>query len=162
MNKEKYQTYYMKTVDTFTATIYVGFKNRETGQTYNINGVYKICQEYVDDVGLCVNIMQTDYIYTGGHEHGAAITLINYPRFPEKARVIKTQALDIAKKLLKHYRQQRISIVCSDETIMVINGDRVKDTDEIDIDEVDHDVKKEIEQENNICGCANERNRSCQ
>lgn len=45
--------------------------------------------------GLCVTVVPTTYIYTGGEEAGFVVEMINYPRFPstpehivERARVV--------------------------------------------------------------------------
>lgn len=42
----------------------------------------RVCREYCMEVGLCVTVAPTQYIYTGGQEAGFVVGLINYPRFP--------------------------------------------------------------------------------
>ena len=49
----------MKTVDTFTAQIAVGFKNIDTGDYLTVEMARKICQDYCNAVGLCVTLMET-------------------------------------------------------------------------------------------------------
>ena len=78
---------------------------------------------YCDSVGLCVTVTPTKFIYTGGHEDGVAIGLINYPRFPDSPTGIRGKAVKIARELLAAMGQNRISIVCRDETIMVGAGE---------------------------------------
>lgn len=56
---------------------------------------------------------------TDGAEDGAAVGLINYPRFPESCEKIKEVALDLAKSLKTELKQRRLSVVFSDETIML-------------------------------------------
>ena len=109
----------MKKVDTFTATIYVGFKERDTGVIYTMDEARDLCQKYVDEVGLCVTITPVEYIYTEGNEPGCAVGLINYPRFPSDPDTIKNHALALARILLEAFRQYKVSIVFPDETIML-------------------------------------------
>ena len=99
------------TVPTFTATIYTGAHKGIEARS--------IIQRYVDEVGLCLTITETEFIYTGGHEKGYAVGLINYPRFSAEPRDIKKKALCLAHRLRKGLGQTRVSVVCSDETIML-------------------------------------------
>jgi hypothetical protein len=76
----------------------------------------KIAREYCDEVGCCVTVAKTTYIYTGGEEKGVVIGFINYPRFPKKPDDIELQAYFLAEKLLKGLDQQSYSIQTPDET----------------------------------------------
>ena len=109
----------MKTVPTYTATIYVGLRDAENGVVHNISRVETICQNYCDEVGLCVTVTPTRFIYTHGNEAGAIIGLINYPRFPLTRDEIKARARQIASVLKASLHQKRLSIVCSDKTTML-------------------------------------------
>ena len=109
----------MKTVDTFTAQIAVGFKNIDTGVEYSPRRAKEICQDYCDEVGLCVTITETEFIYTDGSERGCLIGLINYPRFPSTPEKILEHAFALAKKLLDEYHQYKVSIICPDKTYMI-------------------------------------------
>lgn len=40
-----------------------------------------VVQRYCDDVGLCVTITSTRFVFTGGYEMGFRVGLRNYPRF---------------------------------------------------------------------------------
>jgi hypothetical protein len=48
----------------------------------DIEAAKRVCRAYCDEVGFCVNVSPTDFIYTGGEESGFKVGLINYPRFP--------------------------------------------------------------------------------
>jgi len=109
----------MKTVDTFTAQISVGFKNIDTGVEYSARHAKEICQDYCDEVGLCVTVAETEFIYTGGSERGCIVGLINYPRFPSTPEKILGHAFVLAKKLLDEYHQHKVSIICPDKTYMI-------------------------------------------
>lgn len=106
-------------VPTFTATIYVGLKVRQTGEILHQTIATSAIQGYVDLVGLCVTVTRTQFIYTNGSESGLAIGLINYPRFPSSAEQLRVHAIAIAEILLKTCKQLRVSVVMPSETIML-------------------------------------------
>ncbi|MEN6594703.1 MAG: hypothetical protein ABFC31_07160 [Clostridiaceae bacterium] len=109
----------MKTVDTFTAQIAVGFKNIDTGEELSVRVARDICQGYCNKVGLCVTLTETEFIYTDGNERGCLIGLINYPRFPSNPDRILEHAIAITRLLLNAYKQYKVSIICGDETYMI-------------------------------------------
>jgi hypothetical protein len=84
-----------------------------------------ILHEYCDEVGLCVTITPTKFIYTrddvssDGYEDGCEIGLINYPRFPSDPSSILKDAIQIAEEFLKRFNQYRISILTPSGTYMV-------------------------------------------
>lgn len=70
-----------KVVNTFSVKIYMAG---------DINIIKQVCRKYCLEVGLCVTVTPTLFIYTGGEEFGVEIGLINYPRFPDaKINIIK-------------------------------------------------------------------------
>lgn len=109
----------MKTVPTFTATVYAGFRERETGRLHAIDEAREVCRAYADEVGLCVTLTPAEYVYTGGGEPGCAVGLINYPRFPAEPEAIRAHALEIARRLLDALGQMRVTVVFPDETVML-------------------------------------------
>lgn len=83
----------------------------------NIQQIEQVCQEFCFSDGLCVSIYPTSFVYTGGKETGAKITLLNYPRFSvENEWELKDLACRLAKTLLKELHQKSILIVESDQT----------------------------------------------
>jgi len=68
------------------------------------------CQNYCDTKGLCVTVTPTDYIYTGGHETGATVRLINYPRFPKSDKEIEDIAEELAHVILVEAGQESFTI----------------------------------------------------
>lgn len=109
----------MNTVSTFTATIYVGFRHRPTGEVIDRAAVIEAIQKYVDAVGLCVTVTDTQYVYTNGGEPGIAVGLINYPRFPSTPEQIRAHALALAGMLLEKCRQFKVSVVMPNQTVMI-------------------------------------------
>lgn len=110
-------------VPTFTATIYVGLKERESGQVQSYYFAKSAIQRYVDAVGLCVSYTETEFIYTKGGEPGMAVGLINYPRFPSSPEKIRTHAIRLAEILITECKQLKVSIVMPEETIMLSAND---------------------------------------
>lgn len=114
-----------KTVQTYEAKIYVGLYCRKTLHTHNANEAFRLCQDYCDKVGLCVTFTPTNFIYKGGNEAGCIVGLINYPRFPATKAKIRKTALELAGILLKAMEQQRVSVVFSDRTVMLVDEERI-------------------------------------
>jgi hypothetical protein len=109
----------MQTVKTFTCSIYAGLKKRTTGETLRLSDAREVCRAYCDMTGFCVSFTETEFIYTLGSEPGVIVGLINYPRFPKESAELRERALVLAEQLRKQLCQQRVSIVFSDETVML-------------------------------------------
>ena len=105
----------------FTASIYVGLKVRDTGEIYSITAVEDVCQEFCDDIGFCVTVTPTKYVYTDGWEQGAIVGIINYPRFPQSATTLENRALLLATELMLKLKQKRVTIDLPNDTIMLTN-----------------------------------------
>ncbi len=99
------------TSETYTATIFIA------GDLAKIKDV---CREFCLR-GLCVTATPTDFIFTGGSEAGAAIGLINYPRFPSTPEKIKTDALELARTLMAECCQRSCTVAWSDGTAYLEN-----------------------------------------
>jgi hypothetical protein len=112
----------MKTVPTYTATIYVGTREHDTGFIRSVEMARRFLQEHVNSVGLCVTLTPTEFIYTNGGEPGFAVGLINYPRFPADPTAIRGKALAIAEGLRALFNQWKVSVVFPDETVMLEEG----------------------------------------
>ena len=107
----------MKTVPTYTAEIYVSIFDDETEDVYQVE-INEALIEYIER-GACVSVDCTTFMHTDDVEKGYVVRLINYPRFPSTPDKIKAEAIELAKKLKKACKQKRVSIVCTDETIML-------------------------------------------
>lgn len=103
-------------VDTFVATIYVGFREEYSDILHNMKEVEVICQKYCNENPLCVTITPTKFIYKDGFEDGCAIGLMNYPKFPSNPDEILQKAIAIAEIFIIEFKQLKISIVCNNKT----------------------------------------------
>lgn len=117
----------MKTVKTFEAKIYIGLRPDYGDVMCNEYMIKKICQDYCNEVGLCVTATPTTFHYKDGWEHGMIVGLINYPRFPSSNEEIIDNAIKLGYRLMYKLKQNRVSIVTTDETIMLENGDDIKE-----------------------------------
>lgn len=99
----------MKTsqIKSFNATIFIAGDYAKALQ---------VCQAHCDEVGLCVTVEPTTYVYTGGAEAGVRVGLINYPRFAAMPWDIYQKAKALALKLLEELEQESLTIVDSDVT----------------------------------------------
>jgi hypothetical protein len=78
-----------------------------------------ICARFCDEIGLCVTLTRTDYIYTNGGEMGFIVGLINYPRFPAEPEQIWQHAEGLAEALRIGLRQDSYTIQAPDKTVWI-------------------------------------------
>jgi hypothetical protein len=78
-----------------------------------------ICLAYCDEVGLCVTVTETTYLYTGGETGGVIVGLINYPRFPSTPAAIWGHAEALALRLIEGLKQESASIQAPDKTVWI-------------------------------------------
>lgn len=108
----------MKSVNTFTANIYLGLRHGYSEKISSVDEVRTWLQNYCNEQKLGVTLTPTEFIYVDGNEPGVIVGLINYPRFPENRNTIKYVAMIIAQGLMRLCHQERVSVVFPDETIM--------------------------------------------
>lgn len=77
----------------------------------------KIAQDYCDEIGYCVTVHHTYYVYKGGKEEGVEVGLINYPRFPSDPTTIVSKAIELAERLRVELKQESYSIQTPNDTI---------------------------------------------
>ena len=75
------------------------------------------CRKYCLEIGLCVTITPTTFIYTGGEELGVEIGLINYPRFADTQENILKKAIELAGRCRDAACQHSFLIIDNTETI---------------------------------------------
>lgn len=97
----------IKTAPSYPVSIFIA------GNYYDAR---QVCREYCDEIGLCVTLAPTEYIYTGGFEGGLVVGLINYPRFPEQSCRIECHAEALGQKLMAALGQESFSIQTPTET----------------------------------------------
>jgi hypothetical protein len=76
----------------------------------------QIAREFCINMGACVTVTATSYIYTGGEEAGVIVGLINYPRFPAQPHDINYKAELLAEELMHGLCQHSYTIQTPTET----------------------------------------------
>jgi hypothetical protein len=87
----------------------------------SLHTIEEICRKYCLEIGLCVTVEPTKFIYTGGAETGARIGLTNYPRFPKTGDEIWEVAIDLGYLLLEGTFQHSVLIRDSQKTLWLTN-----------------------------------------
>jgi len=68
------------------------------------------------NIGACVTVTATSYLYTGGEEAGVIVGFINYPRFPATPAEIEGKAAQLADDLMHGLCQHSYTIQTPTET----------------------------------------------
>lgn len=108
-----------KEVQTFSVTIWIGLKVRDTNETFSVADAQEIAQNYCNANKLCVTVTPTHFVYSGDSEPGVAVGLINYPRFPSTPEQIGDHALRLAELYLTIFKQYKVAVVFPLNTIML-------------------------------------------
>lgn len=82
----------------------------------SIEHAKQICRKFCKEIGLCVTIEETSYIYTGGEELGFRIRLINYPKFESSPENIFTTAKQLANVLKSELAQDSFCLLSPEIT----------------------------------------------
>ena len=109
----------MKKIFTYNVKIWVGLREKYTNEINEISKVENICQKFCDEIGDCVSITKTKFIYKHGNENGVVIQWISYPRFPRTKKEIKNRAFNLAKLLKEKLNQYRISVETPNNTYLI-------------------------------------------
>ena len=99
-----------KTRDTFTIDIFMAGSHV---------GAKHICAGYCMEVGLCVTVTPTTYVYTGGEEEGFIVGLRHYPRFPTTMYQLMRHADALAERLISGLHQHSAMLVSPGTTTWV-------------------------------------------
>lgn len=78
--------------------------------------IKQVCRQHCMEIGLCVTVQPTEFIYTAGEESGAVVGLINYARFPSTAEDVRQKAEALGHRLMAACCQRSFSIVTTDES----------------------------------------------
>jgi hypothetical protein len=98
----------VKEVVTYTVDIFIAGE---------IADARRICREFCKARGLCVTVVECDFIYTGGAEKGVCVGAINYPRFPATPEAVWSKACDLAEELRVGLCQWSVCLVAPDKTL---------------------------------------------
>ena len=74
-------------------------------------------REHCVAVGLCVAVVDCDYIYTGGAESGVVVRLQNYPRFSASESELMALGVGVGRLLVAALCQSSALVVGPAETV---------------------------------------------
>jgi len=112
----------MRVTHSIEVKVWVGLREGYDGALHALSEVETVVQGYVDAEGLCCSVTPTTFAYTGGHEPGAVVGLMNYPRFPSDLDALFGRAEELAKILGTELGQLRVSVLGPYVTKMLEKG----------------------------------------
>jgi hypothetical protein len=93
----------------------------------DINAAKQTCRELTNDMGLCVTVKPSTYIYSGGCEEGLEIGLLVYPRFEKSVERVKEATSKLADLLMLELHQKTCLTVDHSDTVLItrkLKGER--------------------------------------
>jgi hypothetical protein len=118
-----------KTVNTYQASINLGLQRHYSDDLIPKEEVIQFIQDYQksrlikDKRLISVNIFKSSIVCIGQNEPHLVIQFIDYPKADLSHQDIKKEAVCLAKNLMHAYNQNRIVVVCTDETILLEKND---------------------------------------
>lgn len=118
-----------KTVNTYQASINLGLQRHYSDDIIPEEEIIKFIQKYqksrlaADQRLLSLNIFESALVCVGQNEPHLVIQFINYPKADLSHQEIKQEAVALAKALMNEYHQNRIVVVCTDESILLEKSD---------------------------------------
>lgn len=76
----------------------------------------QVCREWTFEVGQCVTVIETEFVYTGGAETGVRVGFVNYPRFPSSIDNLWDDARELGEALQERLCQESFLIVGTNKT----------------------------------------------
>lgn len=112
----------IRKANTFEARLYIGSVQGYHGTPFTFEElkeeVGNLQSESPKEEMIPVRIAPTNFVCGNYSEAGWEVAAINYPRFPKAEALITLFMMELAKRLLVCFNQNRISIIFPNETIM--------------------------------------------
>ena len=112
----------IRKANTFEARLYIGSVQGYHGTPFTFEElkeeVGNLQSESPKEEMITVRIAPTNFVCGNYSEAGWEVADINYPRFPKAEALITLFMMELAKRLLVCFNQNRISIIFPNETIM--------------------------------------------
>ncbi len=118
-------------IKTFQASIYIGLEYGYTQKQIDENLVIESLSELQKnlskekDIYLSASVSKTVIVLNNQKEPHLKINFINYPKFPLDENIFKDEVLIIGKELMKQFKQNRILIIYTDETVMLEQSEEI-------------------------------------
>ena len=118
-------------IKTFQASIFIGLEYGYTQKQIDENLVIESLSELQKqlskekDIYLSASVSKTVIVLNNQKEPHLKIDFINYPKFPLDENIFKDEVLIIGKELMKQFKQNRILIIYTDETVMFEQSEEI-------------------------------------
>lgn len=112
-------------IKTLQASIFIGLEYGYTQKQIDENLVIESLSELQKQLSveknifLSASVSKTVIVLNNQKEPHLKIDFINYPKFPLDENIFKDEVLIIGKELMKQFKQNRILIIYTDETVML-------------------------------------------
>lgn len=118
-----------KSVSTYQCSINLGLQKHYSDELIPKEDVIQYIQKFQksrlasDNHLVSVNVFDSTIVCVGQKEPHLVIQFINYPKADLSHLEIKDEAVALAKALMKKFDQNRIVIICTDESILLEKSD---------------------------------------
>lgn len=112
----------MKINPTHNVELYLGSVNEETKETFSYEDLVREVGSFQDDLEKHIPVCIASVEFISGsryRETGWKISAINYPRVGNSPKNIDKFMLDLGRILLFRFKQNRITVIGSDKTVML-------------------------------------------
>ncbi len=120
-----------KTSKPFSANITIGLNSGYADDKTDKSTFVKCLQTYQEQlikekgIYLSASVSDCNIIMSGQNEPHLKLQFINYPKFPLEGQVLKREIEKLARHLMSEFKQNRIVIEFSDETVMLEASDEI-------------------------------------
>ncbi len=120
-------------INHFKSEITIGLEEGYTQKPIDKSEVIRFLQKFQDnliekEIYLSAKVTDCDIVMSGQVESHLSISFINHPKFPMKIDKLKDILEHLAMDLMKRFKQNRIIVIHSDETIMFEKSDQIDDS----------------------------------
>ena len=115
----------------YSCCIFLGLQRNYSKVLNTKESVYTYIQAYQRDlirtksIYLSAAITEMDIVLSGQIEPHLQIRFINYPRFPLSKEVLEKSIIELAKKLMLEFDQNRVVVESTNEVIMIQQSQKV-------------------------------------
>ena len=118
-------------IDHFKSEITIGLEESYTQKPIDRSQVIGFLQQFQNnliekwDIYLSAKVTVCDIVMSGQVEPHLTISFINHPKYPMKIDKLKDILEHLAMDFMERFKQNRIEVMHSDETVMLENSDQI-------------------------------------
>ena len=118
-------------IDQFKSEIIIGLEEGYTQKLIDKSEVIGFLQKFQDnliekeDIYLSAKVTACDIVLSGQIEPHLSISFLNHPKYSLKLEKLKDILEQLVMELMKRFKQNRILLMHSDETVMFESSDQI-------------------------------------